>query len=161
MTVTEYRPSAESGQWKQPDHLSDRPSFNSKRLGRIVSTAGVPHLSWEDADELFLELTQEIHTLASRISSQQWPLPDLRRMKAKKARWGAVHQALLQRRAVKAKIEKRRQHLVDRKFPDLFVDIAREKLPESLFRELVESTMARQAEFQSELAGIDAAPCSD
>ena len=160
MIVTEYRPSAESGQWKQPDHLSDRPSFNSKRLGRIVSTAGVPHLSWEDVDELFLELTQEIHTLASRISSQQWPLPDLWRMKAKKARWGAVHQALLQRRAVKAKIEKRRQRL-DRKFPDLFVDIAREKLPESLFRELFESTMARQAEFQSELAGIAPAACSD
>jgi hypothetical protein len=154
MAIIEYRPGAEPGQWKQPDHLSDRPSFSSKRLGRVVSTAGVPHLSWEEVDELFLELTQEIHTLASRISSQRWPLPDLHRMKAKKARWGAVHQALLERRGAKAKIEKRRQHL-GRKFPDLFTDIAREKLPESLFRELVESTMARQAEFQAELAGME------
>jgi hypothetical protein len=84
MTVIEYRPSANLNHWKQPDHLSDRPSFNSRCLGKIISTAGVPYLSLEEVDELFLEITQEIHTLASRISSQRWPLLDLHRMKAKK-----------------------------------------------------------------------------
>jgi hypothetical protein len=154
MTAIEYRPSTEPGQWKQPDHLSDRPSFNSRRLGRIVSTAGVYHLSWEDADELFLELTQDIHTLTSRISSQHWPLPDLRRMKAKKARWGAVHQALCARRSIRAKAEKRRRHL-QRNLSDLFQDIAREELPENLFKALTERAKVRHAEALAELAGME------
>ena len=111
MTIIEYRPNVKPGQWKQPDHLSDRPSFNSRRLGRIVSTAGVLHLSLEDLDELYQELVQEIHTLALRISSQKWPHHDFCRMKAKKASWGAVHQAIQQRRGAIRKVEKRRRHL--------------------------------------------------
>jgi hypothetical protein len=155
MTVIEYRPGADPGQWKQPDHLSDRPSFNSKCLGRVISTAGVPHLSWEEVDELFLELTQEIHTLASRISSQYWPLPDLHRMKGKKARWGAVHQALCARRGARARKEKRRRHLEGRTISDHFCDIAREKLPKELFDRLTEIAKERHSEFLAELAGLE------
>ena len=154
MAIIEYRPGAEPGQWKQPDHLSDRPGFDSKRLGRIVSTAGVPHLSRDDVNELYEELEQEIQTLASRISSQQWSLPDLRRMKAKKARWGAVHQALIRKRAAINKVEKRRQAL-ERKFPDIFCDIAKEQLPNELFCRLLESAKAREAEYQAEIAGLE------
>jgi hypothetical protein len=161
MTIIEYRPGAEPGQWKQPDHLSDRPSFSSKRLGRIVSTAGVAHLSWEDLDELYEELEQEIHTLASRISSQQWPLPDLRRMRAKKARWGAVHQALIRRRGemrrVIIKTERRRRHLEGTNINDHFIDIAREELPKELFDRLLQSAKERHSEFQAELASMDGA----
>lgn len=155
MTVIEYRPGAKPGKWKQPDHVSDRPGFNSKRLGRIVLTAGVPHLSQEDVCELYEELEQEIQTLASRISSQQWPLPDLRRMKAKKARWGAVHQALIPKRAAIGKAEKRRQQL-ERKFPDIFCDIAMEQLPKELFSQLLKSAKAREAEYLAELARMEA-----
>jgi hypothetical protein len=154
MTVIEYRPTAEPGQWKQPDHLSDRPSYDSKRLGRVVSTAGVPHLSQEDVYELYAELEQEIQTLASRISSQQWPLADLRRMKAKKARWGAVHQALTRKLAAINKAEKRRQQL-ERRFPDIFCDIARDELPKEIFCRLLEIAKAREAEYLAELAAME------
>jgi hypothetical protein len=155
MTVAEYRPSADPfAQWKQPDHLSDKPSFKSRHLGRTVSTAGVAHLSWEDVDELFSELTQEIQTLASRMCSQLWPKDEYRRMKAKKARWGAVHQALNQRRAVRAKTEKKRQTL-ERKLPELFVDIAKEELPSELFARLMEGAKEREAECLAELATME------
>jgi hypothetical protein len=152
MTIVEFRPGAKRNQWKQPDHLSDRPSFKSRRLGKVVSTAGVLHLSPEDLDDLYQELEQEIHTLALRISSQEWPLHDRRRMNAKKSSWGAVHQAILRRRAVIAKVKKRRRHLEEYSIADHFMDIAAEELPKELFHQLLENAKQRHGQFQFELA---------
>ena len=153
MTVIEYRPGLASGQRKQPDCLSDKPSFKSRRLGRVVSTAGVHHLSWEEVDELFHELTEEIQTLGSRMCSQLWSKQEHRRMKSKKARWGAVHQALCQRRSIRAKARKVRK-ASERSFAHLFQDIAREELPEELYTRLQENAKERYAEALIELANL-------
>jgi hypothetical protein len=156
MTVVEYRPSAAPGQWKQPDHLSDKPSFKSKRLGRVVSTAGVPHLPEEDVEDLYAELTQEIQTLGSRMASQRWPAEDFQRMKATKSRWGAVHQTLLTRLAAIKKAERRRDQL-RRPFAEIFFDIAKQELPCDLFCRLREATFEQLGENSEELARMDAA----
>ena len=152
MTIIEYRPSNKPGQRKQPDHLSDRPSFNSKRLGRIVSTAGVLYLSPEDLDDLYQELTQEIQTLALRKSSQEWPLSDRRRMNRKLKSWGAVHQAIITKRCAIRKTEKKRQHLEGYSIADHFKDIAKERLSKGLFCQLLEGAKQRHDEFQLEIA---------
>jgi hypothetical protein len=152
MKIIEYRPSDKPGQRKQPDHLSDRPSFNSRGLGRIVSTAGVLHLLPEDLDDLYQELTQEIQALALRKNSQKWPLSDYRRMKAKLASWGAVHQAIITRRAAINKVEKRRRHLEGYSVADCFMDIAHEELPKELFCQLLEGAKQRHGQFQLELS---------
>lgn len=153
MTVAEYCPSDAPSQWKQPDHLSDRPSFKSRRLGRVVSAAGVEHLSWEEVDELFQELTQEMHALDARMNSQKWPLHEYRCMRWKRQRWGAVHQALNQRRGVRARVRKRRNQL-DRTVPEFFIDIAKQELPQELYAQILDSAKQRQAEAMAELASM-------
>ena len=152
MSIVEYRPGSKPGQRKQPDRLSDRPSFNSKRLGRIVSTAGVLHLSLEDLDDLYQELTQEIQTRTLRKRSQEGPLSDIRRMNVKLKSWGAVHQAIITKRCAIRKTEKKRQHLEGYSIADHFKDIAKERLSKGLFCQLLEGAKQRHDEFQLELA---------
>ncbi len=154
MTVVEYRPSAADGQWKQPDHLSDRPSFKSRLLGRFISTASAEQLSMEDVDAVYAEIAQEMHTLDQRMCSQKWEKGDYRRMRAKRAAWGAVHQALQARRSKRARAEKRRKHLV-RPFADLFQDVAREFLPEATYSQILELARQRNADAMAELAAMD------
>jgi hypothetical protein len=90
--------------------------------------------------------------LDQSVVEQEWPLHDRRRMNAKKSSWGAVHQAILRRRAVIAKVKKRRRHLEEYSIADHFMDIAAEELPKELFHQLLENAKQRHGQFQLELA---------
>ena len=50
--------------------------------------------------------------------------------------------------------EKKRQSL-NRRFGDIFYDVAKEELPKELFYRLLERAKARDAEYQAELAGME------